>query len=193
MSAPRLLVITGLPATGKTTLARVVASRYSAALLAKDTVKEPLLDSIGAADPAASRRLSDASFAVLFALAHAQLGCGVSVVLEGNFRPREHAVPLQRLLTSVAGDPEGARCAQVLCCVDEAVRRRRLAGRASDPGRHSGHRDAEQLGVGGSQDEACAFIDIPGSRFVWEGIEVADTTELLHALDRWWHGSPGGP
>jgi predicted kinase len=193
MTAPHLLLITGLPATGKTTLARVIARRYAAALIAKDCVKEPLLDSIGAADAAASRRLSDASFAVLFALAHEQLGCGVSVVLEGNFRPREHAVPLRRVLTAVPDASGGARCAQVLCRVDEAVRRRRLAGRASDPERHSGHRDAEQLEAAKSAEEACAFLDIPGSRFVWEGIEAADTKPFLHALDRWWSGSPDDP
>ena len=182
MSVPRFLLITGLPATGKTTLARTVASRYSAALIEKDCVKEPLLDSIGAADAAASRALSNASFAVLFALAHVQLSCRVSLVLEGNFRPREHGVPLRRLL-STASAATGVRCAQVLCLADETVRRQRLAERASQPGRHAGHRDADQLDTPASADDARAFVDIAGERFVWEG---TDPAPLLQALDRWW-------
>jgi predicted kinase len=184
MSARRLLVITGLPATGKTTLARALATRYSAALIAKDCIKEPLLDTIGAPDSAASRRLSDASFAVMFRLAYLQLSCGVSVVLEGNFRPLEHVAPLGRL-AAAPPSATGVRCAQVLCRVEEGVRRRRLGDRASQPGRHAGHRDAEQLHS--PTADAGAFVDIPGERFVWEASEGTDPSVLLHALDRWWN------
>jgi predicted kinase len=192
MSVPRFLLITGLPATGKTTLARTVASRYSAALIEKDCVKEPLLDSIGAEDAAASRALSNASFAVLFALAHVQLSCRVSLVLEGNFRPREHAVPLRHLL-SAQSDAGGVLCAQVLCLADETERRRRLAERASQPGRHAGHRDAEQLVAPASAENARAFVDIPGERFVWEGMAGTDPGPLLQALDRWWYQEVSRP
>jgi hypothetical protein len=132
---------------------------------------------------------------VLFTLAHVQLSCRVSLVLEGNFRPREHAVPLRDVLTAVPGEPS-VRCAQVLCVVDEAVRRRRLAGRASEPGRHAGHRDAEQLDSASADHDARAFVDIPGPRFVWEAMEGTDPAPLLQALDRWWHQGacpPSGP
>ncbi len=58
-----VLLVTGLPATGKTTLARALAHALVLPVLAKDQIKEPLLELLGAADRAASRRLSDASFA----------------------------------------------------------------------------------------------------------------------------------
>jgi predicted kinase len=64
-----VFVITGLPAAGKTTLARSLARELAAPLLSKDAIKEPLLDVLGVDGRAASRRLSNASFAVLFALA----------------------------------------------------------------------------------------------------------------------------
>lgn len=106
----RLLVITGVPATGKSTVARRLARRWSVPLIAKDRIKEPLLDVLGAPDAAASRRLSDASFAVLFAVAHELLAAGASVLLEGNFRP-EHAATLRELLEgalAAAPDATGA-------------------------------------------------------------------------------------
>jgi predicted kinase len=56
------------------TLASALARHHALPLICKDTIKEPLFDVIGAADRADSRRLSDASFAVMFALAH-DCGC----------------------------------------------------------------------------------------------------------------------
>jgi predicted kinase len=185
----RLLVITGLPATGKTALARRLALGFGAVLLAKDDVKEPLLDVLGAADRPASRRLSEASFAVLFALAHVQLVAGVSVLLEGNFRRAEHGAPLAALLASGARAP---RCAQVLCEAPETLRRARLAARARDPARHAGHRDAElptgpeAAGERGGQ----GWLDLAGERFVHRGFEAPEWPRLCAALERWWFGEP---
>lgn len=173
----RLLIVTGLPATGKTTLARMLARRWSAPLLAKDVIKEPLLDLLGAADAAASRRLSDASFATVFALMRELVAAGVSAVLEGNFRPAEHAAPLLEL-------PCPTSCAQVLCQVDESERIRRLHARTSDPARHAGHRDAELALNAGS---GAGNLDVAGERFLFVGTEAPDWPALLERLDRWWN------
>jgi predicted kinase len=197
MSA-HLLVITGLPASGKSMLALRLATRFHAALLAKDSIKEPLLDTLGAQDRAASRRLSEASFAVLFALAREQLAAGASVLLEGNFRSPEHDAAFERLLRASA--PSSPRCAQLLCVAEEALRRERLAARAHDPLRHPGHRDAELLAAAAAEPlEACVagaavaaprgWLRLPGERFVHEGFDAAGWPGLLAAIDHWWSGS----
>jgi len=196
-----VLVIAGLPGTGKTTLARYLAERYRAMLIAKDTIKEPLLDVLGAADRARSRALSDASFAVLFALAREQLHARGALVLEGNFRAAEHSAPLAALLAAAA--PHGAvtACAQVLCRIDEPTRTRRLAARAGDPARHAGHRDAELAAASTAAAAPCAasarpepapadaMLELPGERFVFAGFEAGGWGALRVALDRWWRAA----
>src|ERR1700688_5029763 len=148
----RLLLISGLPGSGKSTLAQLLAQRYQVLLLSKDGIKEPLLELLGAGDAAHSRRLSDASFAVLFAVARAARTAQLDVILEGNFRPGVHEVML-------AAGP-GLHIAQVLCRIDEPARRARLARRQQDGARHAGHGDADpQVQAQLSSD---AFLALPG-------------------------------
>lgn len=171
MNDARLLVITGLPASGKTTLAQQLSQRYGAPLIAKDAIKEPLLDVLGAKDATESRRLSNASFAVMFALAREMLEANCSVVLEGNFRPAEHGESLQPVLQ------HATRVAQVLCRIDEPTRIQRLLARSTDPSRHSGHRDAALVSAPTSGND---FLSIPGERFLYEG------QASLESFDAWW-------
>jgi predicted kinase len=188
MEPGRVIVVTGLPGAGKSTLAADLAVRYRLPLLAKDFIKEPLLDVLGAADAAASRRLSDASFAALFRFAAEWAGGGHSFILEGNFRSGEHEAPLRETLGA-------ADVAQVLCRVPETERLARLAAREGDSSRHAGHRFGERLsatgcgvsnmvppGVLAGRTGSDAFLDLPWPQFLHDGI--AGHT-VLTALDDW--------
>jgi predicted kinase len=172
----RLILVTGLPGAGKTTLARLLARRQRLPLLAKDTIKEPLLSVLGAQDSGPSRSLSDASFAVLFALARDLLGLGSSLILEGNFRAGEHEAQL-----APSGLPGTPSIAQVLCQVPEDLRRQRLLARRHDPSRHPGHRDADLLPTTGG----AAHLDLPGARFTLATHAGEPPAAWLASLDRW--------
>lgn len=162
----RLVIITGLPGTGKTTLALELARRHALPLICKDTIKDPLLDMLGSA--VTSRALSDVSFAVMFAMSKQLLALGDSLILEGNFRSGEHEAPLLDALP-----PERPNIVQLLCRTDEAQRRSILLQRSTDPARHPGHRDAQQM----DRVAACdAFLELPGERHLYRvGSQLCET------------------
>src|SRR5690349_16575481 len=85
MEPPLLVVVTGMPSSGKTTVAEGLARDLRLPLIAKDEIKESLYDSLGADDVTSSGRLGAAAYALIFALTRAMLSSGVSVIAEANF------------------------------------------------------------------------------------------------------------
>lgn len=152
----------------------MLADRYSAPLIAKDLIKEPLLDVLGARDATASRLLSDASFRVLAAAAIELTRAAVPCVLEGNFRSGEHEPLL------AAACEQARNVVQVLCRVDEKLRLERLRARAAEVSRHPGHRDSEQAEGSRTERSADAFLELPGERLV---CDRAVRPALLRKLD----------
>jgi predicted kinase len=150
----RLFIITGMPGTGKTTLARQIARRQGLALLCKDDIKEPLLDVL-APEASRSREVSNMAFAVMFSLSRELLALGNSLILEGNFRAGEHEAALLAALPA-----DTPNIIQILCRADEDERRARLLNRAQ----HAGHHFVHQLERVAGCD---AFLELPGERHLY--------------------------
>jgi predicted kinase len=126
---PLLVIVSGPPAAGKTTIAVPLARRLGLPLLAKDTLKETLHDVLGGEARAWSQRLGIATFELMFRVLDELLGNGCSVVAEGNFSHAEsfRALPRSRVVEiHVTAPPE--------------VLRARYATRAP---RHAVHYDLE--------------------------------------------------
>ncbi len=127
----RLVLVTGPPGAGKSTLAEPLAAALGMPLLAKDVVKEQLYDSLwpGIGDAEYwSRRLSSAAVDLLLAIA----GRLPEVVIEANFRPRS-ATQRERL------EALDAVLVEVYCRCPDELAARRFAARARAGGQHPAH------------------------------------------------------
>ena len=133
----RCIVVSGLPCTGKSTLARTLASRLGCTLLAKDSYKEQLFERFGIGDRRWSARVSLLAWDLLFAQAARLLVRGTDCILEGNFRAPQASI-LAAL--AVAGD---VRFLEVRCLARPEVLLARYRARAGS--RHPGHVDLEAL------------------------------------------------
>lgn len=133
----RIVVVTGPPCTGKSTLARACAARRGWPLLAKDYYKERVFERLGWSDVEWSRRVSVLAWDLAFDAARALATGGAPFVLEGNLRA-EHA-PRLRALAPADG------FVLVRCRAPGAVLLQRFRARADGGARHPGHVDLAAL------------------------------------------------
>jgi predicted kinase len=135
---PLVVVVTGPPASGKSSIARDLAERLPAPLIAKDPVKETLFDALGTGDPDWSRKLGIATYAILFLTLEQELAAGRSCVLEANFDHNEASAQLAAIQLR-----HPFRALQIVCTASRELLIDRFISRAGS--RHPGHIDDERL------------------------------------------------
>jgi predicted kinase len=129
--APLLVVVTGPPGAGKTTIAAALRERLGLPLIAKDTLKELLGGALGIEDRAGSQQLGGIVFELISVFVKELLEHGVSVIAEGNFTERS---------TLFSGLPP-AEIVQVYVTASPDTLRERMLVR--DTHRHPVHYDRE--------------------------------------------------
>lgn len=132
----RFIVISGIPASGKTALGRQLALALGLPLLDKDEILEALFDGLGTGDAEWRNRLSRSADAVLQRLA----GQTAGAVLVSFWRHPQ--------VTAESGTPTGwisalpGKVVEVHCACPPAIAAERFLARK----RHDGHLDRDKHG-----------------------------------------------
>ena len=136
---PKVIIVTGHPATGKTTLAHKFADELNLPLLWKDQTKESLSNTLGTGSDEWSRKSSGATWALLYQHIETLLKANVSFITEANFDPQYANAEWKRLASRYDFRP-----IQVLCESDPDVLLQRYIGRIQSGKRHAGHVDVSK-------------------------------------------------
>jgi predicted kinase len=167
-----LVIVSGAPGSGKTTLAVPLAAALRFPLLSKDVIKEQLYDTLGRGDGddpwAWSRRLGAASMELMWTLA----GHFPQVVLEANFRP--HNTYERERITHL-----GERVVEVHCTCPIELAAERYAARARTDRHHPVHLLHELT------DELAAEFDQPvgiGTVIPADTTSEVDVTSLARQI-----------
>ena len=155
---PRLIIVTGPPATGKTGLARDLARRLAIPILEKDTFKERLYEVLGHGEEL-EPKIEQAAIALLFSVVESQLRAGTSVLGEGNF-DESHAGTFRRLHDEYPHDLVQIHCGKPSHEVERSFAERAASGR-----RHPGHGDEPEDAAELREDvEAGRYdpLEVPG-------------------------------
>ena len=124
--APALTVLSGLPGSGKSTVAEALRKRVSVALVQSDRVRKLLI-----AEPLYTTDESARVFGAIHAVLERLLSGGISVILDATTLQEQQRAPLAGIASRT-----GARLILVWVYASDAEVRRRLAAR------HQGRRSA---------------------------------------------------
>lgn len=129
---PKLIIIQGAPASGKTTISRRLAQQLDDVLLvSKDSIKEFLFDTQPSGDRDWSRLLGKASIAAMYEIAKVFLTHGRHVMLESAFHTAYAQEDIRKLDVDVF---------EIYCHCDTEKLAERFHARALAD-RHPGHLD----------------------------------------------------
>ena len=128
-----LILISGMPASGKSTMAAYLSRALGMPMFSKDAIKERLYDSVGFRSRAEKVQLGVAAMHILYDCARACLSCGQSVILENNFELASR----EGLAALLADCP--CRVIVVHMTGDLRALYARFAARDQSPARHRGH------------------------------------------------------
>jgi predicted kinase len=135
----RLVIISGFPGTGKTTLGRAVSDHFGWPFMSKDVFKEIMFDTIGWSDKQWSLKLSAATHRIMDHVIAEILKAGHSMVVESNFKADLDAPRFERFRTNY-----GVALVQILCWAEGDVLFERYKARL-ESGRHPGHAEMDSL------------------------------------------------
>jgi predicted kinase len=171
-----LVVVTGPPASGKTSLARALAHELDLPWISKDALKETLYDLFGSGEEL-EQRLEEAARRLLLTVAEQQLASDLSAIVESNFDRDAELEPLERLWRE-----HPTRVVQIHCGGEEAQLLERFAERAASDERHPGHEDRPEEVRDDLERGRWDPLDLPGELIEVDLGEEPDVAALAKRL-----------
>jgi predicted kinase len=140
-SKPVLILVNGLPGSGKTTLARRLAADVHLPLFSRDGLYETLYDALDCRSNGLPPLLGSAAFTLLYHVTGSVLAAGQSVIIEQFFgRPELRTAELLHLQHTYDFEPF-----QILCRTEGKVLLERFLARSGTEERHVSYQDQEWL------------------------------------------------
>lgn len=128
-----LIILAGMPATGKSTVAASLSRAFGYPILEKDNIKEGLFDELGFENYAQKRKLDHAANEVLLRILEAMLKAGNSLIVDNNF----DTVSAKKLCVLL--ETYQPACVTIFLNGDPQVLYERYAERDNRHARHLGH------------------------------------------------------
>jgi predicted kinase len=127
MQRPIIVIVSGLPATGKTTLAKKIGEKFKLPVFTKDDVKVLIADGINAKNPSV-KGLGSTSNSILFYIAVHCLENGYSLIIEGNFKDTKQTKEFITYLKKA-----NKRVCEIHCVAEYQLRFKRYNSRERHP------------------------------------------------------------
>lgn len=164
-----IIIVTGRPAAGKSTLAKWLSQELRLPLVSKDNIREKLFDRLGWKDRKWAQELGKASIDMMFYFAQAELEVGHSIIMDNSFHP-----PVSNPRFQVLKEKYKAESIQIVCDADCDTLFQRFKRRADSGTRHPGHGDQDVLDelYSNLSHNSSQVLDIGG------GVIKVDTTDF---------------
>lgn len=163
----KLIIVCGLPGSGKTLFARALSKETGIVCLHKDSIKDVLFEGLRLSTVEESKRIGKPSIDIMLHLAKQQIENGIDIIIEAPFNfPEDYG------LFTEWENQYGVELFSVICYVDTEERRRRIEARA----RQGAHFDKLRMEDFFPEKEY-DYEDIPGKK-----MKICTNKSVKHLL-----------
>ena len=133
--SPFLIVVTGRPASGKTTLAKILSQKINCPLLSRDEFKEGYINTVGLNHAELDSKVNWHIYEIFFQAADLLISNNISIIVEAAFQHKLWQPKLSYFLSR-------ASVRIIICTIQPELAETRFINRyTNDPGREKFHGD----------------------------------------------------